>query len=924
MISWSSSAIRCTLSVALACALATAPSLGAQQSDGTIVGQVTDERGGPVAHVEVMAQRDERRIERAVTDGQGRYRMSVSPGVVRVVIPDGAGILPVESAAASISSGNTVTIDLVVQRQVFDLDQIVVSPGRTDGEELSGVMGMITSVKPAAIRRNVSVTPTDVVAKYPGVDHTETGISGRTFAFRGFGNIFSGAVRYLVDYRQASIPSLRANFPHFVPTGSSDMESIEMILGPSSAIYGPNAAPGVMNVLTRSPLDLPETYVAVSGGTNDILQTEIRTSQRLGERVGLKVSGSWFEGTEYVYADPVEIAEAARIETAYADWEADLLDLGVRPEEIPIRAQRVGMRDRGIERWTVDGRLDWTPFDGDTLYVQAGRTSSSGVEVTPIGAAQAQEWNYDYVQGRFTSGALFATAYLNRSDAGQTFLLRDGATLVDNSQMVGLMARHGFSFADGAEEITYGGDWTRTTPKTGGTIHGRYEAEDEITEYGGFVQSRTRIFDGLDLLGTLRLDESNTIEDPVLSPRVGIVARPAEGHTFTASWSRGFSTPTPTNYFLDISGGTAPDELGLLGYRGRAMGTGRDGIRFSDGQGGYQGMRSPCTPGALGGPSALVPATPQIIWPCAVTVMEQQGEIDPATAAFLRTLSPDVTVNAVDPQSGQLTALTPGAVDDIAPLVENTTTTTEVGYRGLIGGSLFLQAAVWHTRRDDFTSPLVPLTPLLTLDGEELAAYLVSQGLPAAQAAALAEGAATIPGGVLSSSDIQGMGPELVLSYENYGTLSYWGMDLGAQLELNRNFTLAASGSLVSEDHFEVEGRIVTLNAPDLKGSASLIMSGFTVPVTAEIGVRGHSGFPVSSGEFVGLQCLSDFEGAADSDECVDTATLLDASIGYEGLFGGIALRVGVKNLLDTAYRPFVGVPTSGRQILARMEYRLR
>ena len=98
--------------------------------------------------------------------------------------------------------------------------------------------------------------------------------------------------------------------------------------------------------------------------------------------------------------------------------------------------------------------------------------------------------------------------------------------------------------------------------------------------------------------------ESNVIEDPVLSPRVGLVVQPAEGHSLSVSWSRGFATPTPPNYFLDISAGTAPDDLGRLGYRVRARGTGRDGIRFSNGMGGFQGMRSTCTPPEAGGPSA--------------------------------------------------------------------------------------------------------------------------------------------------------------------------------------------------------------------------------------------------------------------------------------------------------------------------------
>ena len=336
-------------------------------------------------------------------------------------------------------------------------------------------------------------------------------------------------------------------------------------------------------------------------------------------------------------------------------------------------------------------------------------------------------------------------------------------------------------------------------------------------------------------------------------------------------------------------------------------------------------MRSPCTPQEAGGPSALVPATAANVWRCVVGVMAAQGAIDPQTAAFLAGLDPAgaVSLNALDPVKGTLAPLAPGAVPDVVPLAENTTTTVELGYRGLIGERLFLQAAVWHTTLKNLSSPLLLRTPLLTLNGGELAAFLEAQGLPAEQAGALAVGAAGIPGGMLSSGDIHAQGAELVATYENFGEISYQGVDVGARLQLSRVFTLNGTASWMSDDHFIVDGRVVPLNAPDFKGNLSLAFGDLPVPLVGEVGLRHHSGFPVASGEYVGLKCLG--ESGPLVEACVSDATLLDASVGYEGLFGSdLALRVSVRNLLDREYRPFVGVPTTGRQLMARLEYRVR
>ena len=39
-----------------------------------------------------------------------------------------------------------------------------------------------------------------------------------------------------------------------IPVSFDDVEQIEVVLGPSSALYGPNAHSGVLNIVTSSPI----------------------------------------------------------------------------------------------------------------------------------------------------------------------------------------------------------------------------------------------------------------------------------------------------------------------------------------------------------------------------------------------------------------------------------------------------------------------------------------------------------------------------------------------------------------------------------------------------------------------------------------------------------------------------------------------
>src|SRR5690606_12024821 len=124
-----------------------------------------------------------------------------------------------------------------------------------------------------------------------------------------------------------------------------------------------------------------------------------------------------------------------------------------------------------------------------TAVVQVGRSSNDGIELTGLGAGQTNDWVYSYYQTRLNLGRLFAQAYLNTSDAGESYLLRQGGTLVDRSKMWVAQLQHGAAVGGERLDLIYGLDYRRTTPESEGTISGQYEDDDEITEFGVYAQA---------------------------------------------------------------------------------------------------------------------------------------------------------------------------------------------------------------------------------------------------------------------------------------------------------------------------------------------------------------------------------------------------------------------------------------------------
>ena len=260
---------------------------------------------------------------------------------------------------------------------------------------------------------------------------------------------------------------------------------------------------------------------------------------------------------------------------------------------------------------------------------------------------------------------------------------------------------------------------------------------------------------------------------------------------------------------------------------------------------------------------------------------------------------------------------------DVPRMKAGTTNTIEIGYQGVFRNRVALAADAWFSRRENFTSPLTLWTPMLLLDGTQLAGMLIANGVPQAQAGAIAQNVGPVPLGVISSPDIETLGADLITTYVNYGELDLWGADLSLTAFLSDEWSLGASGSLVSDDHFKpllngVE-QLVALNAPDQKGTVTLGYRGRDNGVVSEARTRFTSSFPVSSADFIGTRCIG---GTGDLvEDCVEAATIVDLSLGYRFPETGATVQLSVSNLFDSGYRNFVGVPTIGRMALVQLKY---
>jgi iron complex outermembrane receptor protein len=845
---------------------------GAHAQNGTIAGRVTDADGArAVVGATVQALTGTRSSAGgALTNDQGQYRFSVAPGTYTLSVRR-IGYGEMERRNVVVSAGGTTDVDITLSAVAIVLNPTVVTGSRTP-EKAQDAPSHTEVVTPQVIEERPSLTPVDQIRSVPGVDYASTGVQGGNVVVRGFNNVFSGAMLTISDYRYATVPSLRVNTPYLVPTPNEDVGQIEVVLGPGAALYGPNAANGVMHIISKSPFESKGTTVSLGAGNRSVLRGAVRHAGTAGERFGYKISGQILKAEDWHYTDPAET--------------------------LP--------RDFDIERWSGELRFDMRPTETTELILTGGRAfAGKALEMTGIGTAQAKNWSYDFGQARFRWNRLFAQAFLNTSNTSDTYLLRTGQRVIDKSRVMVGQIQHGLDLGE-RQTFIYGIDYSKTEPRTLGTINGRNEDIDEIAELGGYIQSETRLSDMFELVVAGRIDDHSELEDPVFSPRAALVFKADTGHTLRFTYNRAFNTPTTNNLFLDL----IAQQLGP--YNVRTIGVPQTGLQFRRNCTAVNGntlcMKSPFTPAGLGGPLTYLPPDVTNFWAVAQGIAAQAGVnisgVPRPTAAQVPTVM--FARNAAN----QPIPVVPGDVRDIGRLEPTITSTYEVGYNGLVAERFRIAADVYFEKKTDFVGPLIVETPTAHFAGPQLAGYLIANGVAPAQAAAITPLIAGTPIGVIVPDNPLTQAPELILTYRNFGNLDRWGGDLAFDFLMTDRVSLTGSYSYVNKNFFprsEVGGvSDVALNAPKNKATLGVAYREQPRGFTADVRGRWNDEFPMNSGVFVGT---------------VESYTLVDASVAYRFPFAqNTIFSVNVQNLFGDKHREFIGAPDLGRLILSQLQ----
>ena len=233
--------------------LISVPLLHAQR--GILEGVVRDAKSSsalPGATVQIIRDNDQNNPRGAVSRIDGTYQIKGLPAGTWLVTISYLGYAALEGERVVIEPGKTTRLDVGLEPESVSMDDVVITASRKP-EKATQAPASTSVVKAQTIKEQTAVSPTDYVRGVKGMDIVQSGLAQSTVVTRGFNNAFSGTLTSLTDNRITGIPSLRYNASYFIPLVNEDIEQIEIVRGPGSALYGPNALNGVMHIITRSP-----------------------------------------------------------------------------------------------------------------------------------------------------------------------------------------------------------------------------------------------------------------------------------------------------------------------------------------------------------------------------------------------------------------------------------------------------------------------------------------------------------------------------------------------------------------------------------------------------------------------------------------------------------------------------------------------
>ena len=207
--------------------------------------------------------------------------------------------------------------------KTYQLQDVVVTASRLE-ENIGKSPVSIEKVGRFAIRQSAAPSFFDAIENIKGVQLITPSLGFKVINTRGFATTTNVRFVQLVDGMDNQTPSIGAPIANALGPSDLDIESVEIVPGVASALYGMNAINGLANFITKDPFKYTGfsfqqktafNRVGTTGGAKPFSETSFRWAQLINSKLVFKINGTYLRGTDWIASDQRDLNSNANIST---------------------------------------------------------------------------------------------------------------------------------------------------------------------------------------------------------------------------------------------------------------------------------------------------------------------------------------------------------------------------------------------------------------------------------------------------------------------------------------------------------------------------------------------------------------------------------------------------------------------------------
>jgi len=281
----------------------------------TVTGSVSDEDNNPIPGANVVVDA----MTGTVSDFDGNFSISVDQAPPFTITVSSVGF---DSVTLNVSASNlNFNVQLTESQNL--LDEIVVSASRI-AERLFESPVSIEKFDYKDVAQSTGADFYSSLEGLKGVQVNSGGLFLQQINTRGFSTVYNNGFVQLVDGMNNEAPGLGFSAGNLLGIHELDIQSVELMPGAASALYGANAVKGILFMNSKNPFDFPGVSATYrhgitsqeAAGENDYYDFAFRAANKFSDKFAAKITVSYQQGEDW---HAVDYRDVNHLEGRYID-----------------------------------------------------------------------------------------------------------------------------------------------------------------------------------------------------------------------------------------------------------------------------------------------------------------------------------------------------------------------------------------------------------------------------------------------------------------------------------------------------------------------------------------------------------------------------------------------------------------------------